>query len=157
MQHRPENGQFLAKLPDDLNDTAVLQRIADGVRVSTIAHELGVSPSALYQRYRGHPGYLPARLLGTAARLDCAEREVEVADDPLTLARAREVHRTVAWRASVEHPSEWGQHQHITVEHIGDLGEKLRRARERVIEGECVAITASCAAASPDSPTVGTE
>lgn len=138
MQHRPENGRFVAKLPADLDDVEVINRIAQGERTSDIARELGVTPAALYTRYSGNESYREARKNGTAVRIDLAEKEIEVADDPLTLARAREVHRSVAWRASVEHPDAWGDKKHITIELTGDLGDRLRRSKERVIEGEVV-------------------
>ena len=140
MQHRPGTGRFAPKLPENLDDTAIFERIAAGERPSDIAKSLGVTPAALYIRYRGNAAYQQARYAGTGVRIDCAEAELEAAPDPLSLARAREVHRAVAWRASVEHPDAWGDKRHVTVELTGDLGDKLRRAKERVIEGESSAV-----------------
>ena len=116
MQHRPD-GRFAGKLPADLDDQQIMHRIAAGERASDIAHELGVTPAALYIRYSGNQDYKLARKHGTGVRVDMAEKELEVASDPLSLARAREVHRSVAWRASVEHPDEYGQKQEVTVVH----------------------------------------
>ena len=50
-------------------------------------------------------------------------------------ARAREAFRAWSWIAERRLPSYFGQKQEIT--HVSaDLGDRLRRARERVIEGE---------------------
>lgn len=116
-----------------LDDEAVLARIQAGEHASKIAEELGVHKSALYHRYAGLPRYLQAREHGAEVRLEEAERQIEEAPDPFTLARARERFRAVAWRAEREFPARWGQKNHVTVEHVGDLGEKLRRAKERVL------------------------
>jgi hypothetical protein len=71
--------------------------------------------------------------------LATARQEIRAAPDPFTLARAREDFRAVAWLAERRLPAFYGQSHHLTVENVGDLGEKLRRSRERVIEGETVA------------------
>lgn len=134
MAHRPSNGQFLPKLPEDFDANGVLQRIANGERASDIAREMGVHPSALYHRFASDARYVQARKHGSAVRLDCAEREIETADSPLTLARAREVHRAVAWRASVEHPEAWGPKQEITHTHTipDDVRQEIGRLREEL-------------------------
>ena len=49
------------------------------------------------------------------------------------LARVERLWRTVSWQAEREFPHRWGQKNHLVVENVGDLGEKLRRAKERVI------------------------
>lgn len=128
------NAGALAHVDDDV----VLARVKAGEHVARIAEELGVSRAALSIRYRGHPEYLVAREDGTEARLEDAEIQIQAADDPLNLARAREWFRAVAWRAEREFPARWGQHHHLTVENVGDLGDKLRRSRERVIPQDIV-------------------
>jgi hypothetical protein len=69
-----------------------------------------------------------------AWQMSHAERE-------FNLACARELYKAASWRASVEFPHRWGQRNHVTIEHVGDLADKLRRARERVIEHEPVVDT----------------
>lgn len=125
---RGDNGQFLPVLPQDINDADILRRIADGTRVSDIATELGVVPSALYHRYQGNKDYATARMLGTEARIDWAEKGIETAAQPLTLARAREAHRAVAWRASVEHPERWGQQRDVAKVPAVQINIALRRS-----------------------------
>jgi len=160
MAHRPGLGQFLAKLPADLDDSAIFERIAAGERPSDIAASLGVTPSALYHRYSGNPAYQAARKLGTAVRVDLAEKELQVADEPFTLARAREVHKAVAWRAAVEHPDVYGPKQEVT-HVITGLSDRLQRAEEREVHAvipqiaqhiDSEAMTTDCkSAAAPDN------
>ena len=50
------------------------------------------------------------------------------------VSRAREGFKAAAWFAEREFPHRWGRTDKLQVEHIGDLGERLRRSKERVIE-----------------------
>lgn len=118
--------------------------------MSFIAREMGVTPQALSARLAGNPEYIAARESGHAARLDEAEEWTEGAQDALELARARDVWRARSWRASVEYPARWGDKRQVTLELTGDLGERIRRAQERVIEGEAVAIEQIATPASDD-------
>jgi len=69
------------------------------------------------------------------ARLERSQRELEVATDALSLARARETLRGAQWELERLLNKIFGVKQEIT--HINsDLGDKLRRSRERVIEHE---------------------
>jgi hypothetical protein len=145
-----QTGQFLPVV--NLDEQTVFDRIRAGEHASQIAAELGLHKSAISHRYRQNPEYLEARLSGAENRLEQAEIEIRAADDPLTLARAREVFRAVAWRCEREFPARWGQSHHLTVENVGDLGEKLRRSRERVIEGETVAQIPNAALLPPATP-----
>lgn len=136
-----------------INDDEILTRIRAGEHAIHIAQELGVHQSALYHRYAENPQYKVARRLGARVRLDGVEQEIAAAPDPFTLARAREKFRALAWRCEREFPDEWGQRTHVTVEQVGDLAEKLRRARERTIDGEVVSsdpIQTSALSNTPD-------
>ncbi len=143
LDHRRTDNQ--RKLPADLDLDAIIARIASGELMSTIARELGVTPQALSARLQQrNQDYLAARESMHEARLDQAETWCEGSADALELARARDVWRARSWRASVEVPARWGDKRYLSVDiTVDDLGEKLRRAKERTIEGECVAITAS--------------
>lgn len=66
-----------------------------------------------------------------------ARQEIRAAQDAFTLARAREDFRAVSWLAERRLPAYYGQHTHMVVEHVGDLGDRLRRARERTIDSTC--------------------
>ena len=114
----------------------LLERIAEGEYVTDIAKDLGLTTPAAVSKYLSHdPDYIAARLSGTKVRLEKWERELEAADDNVKVARARELLSHARWRAEREFPEHWGQHNRLTVEHSGDLGDRLRRAKERVIDG----------------------
>lgn len=114
----------------------LLERIANGEYVTDIAPDLGLTTPAAVSKYLSKdPEYIAARLSGTKVRLEKWERELEAADDNVKVARARELLSHARWRAEREFPEHWGQHNRLTVEHSGDLGERLRRAKERVIDG----------------------
>ena len=102
------------KLPADLDLEPILQRIADGTLVTTIAKELGVTSQRLGQILLKHPDYAYAKESGHEARLDEAEEWIETTTDALSLARARDVWRARSWRASVEVPRRWGQQRDIS-------------------------------------------
>ena len=93
-------------------DEVLLQRIADGERPAWIAEDLGVTRSAIYMRYPADSPlskeFHKAKVSGATVRLDKAERDIETAPDQLSVSRARELFRAVAWRAEREHPDLWG-------------------------------------------------
>lgn len=99
------------KLPENFDLDSIVQRIASGELASAIAHELGVTPPALYHRLANHPEYQRAKEAGHESRLDEAEQWQEGADSALSLARARDIWRARSWRASVEVARRWGQQQ----------------------------------------------
>jgi hypothetical protein len=115
----------------NIDDDAILDRIKAGEYATVIAEELGVDPSALYHRYAHLQEYRQARELGAEVRLETAEREIEGAPDPFRLARAEKKHKAIAWRIEREFPARWGQTKHLIVENVGDLGDRLMRARDR--------------------------
>jgi len=115
----------------DLDD--LIAQIANGALLRDLEPETGVTRQRLSQILRDHPGYAQAKRCQLEARLDRAEAGMDAAPDGLSLARAREQFRAAAWRAERECPELWGQHTQVTVSQ-GDLGERLRRARERVID-----------------------
>ena len=66
--------------------------------------------------------------------------DIGEATEPLPLARAREEFRAWPWIAERRESRLYGQKQEVTVTHNTDLGERLRRARERTIEVEVVPV-----------------
>ena len=56
----------------------------------------------------------------------------------IRLACAREQLRSSQWELERLFADFYGQRTHVTVENIGDLGEKLRRSRERVVPQDVV-------------------
>lgn len=118
-----------------IDDDTILARIQAGEKPSHIAEQLGVHKSAIYHRFAHNPDYLQARENGTEVRIENAEHEIETAQDPFTLSRAREVFRAVAWRAEREFPGRWGVRTQVSVT-VGlsdELAKIAERKRERVI------------------------
>ena len=120
----------------------VLQRIRSGERLIDIAKSLGLKDhSAIIHAFSDDPDYQEARKVAVEVRMETREMQLEVADESVTVARARELLSHARWRAEREFPDRWGQRNHVTVDHRSDLGDRLRKARnrEQVIEGERVA------------------
>ena len=129
-----------------LNRESIIERIAQGDYLETVSQDLGVKAPSICKYLANDPDYQQAREIGTQLRLERtyraireAETDAPDADSASKLARAREAaFRATAWFAEREFPARWGQTNKVQVEHVGDLGERLRRARERVIEHESV-------------------
>jgi uncharacterized membrane protein YccC len=117
----------------------IINKLASGKFLRDIAAKYKVTPAAISQYLSKDPEYVAAREEGIGQQLDKWQKEIETAGDALKLARAREAFRATAWRAEREFPGRWAQRNHVTVEHVGDLAERLRRARERVIDADSVA------------------
>lgn len=136
-QNHPQNVRPFHKLKGNLDIDAILDRIAAGDAVAHIAREHGATPAALLYHLRSIPDYQAAREIGMEMRLDDGLEQIRGAANAgdLNLARVAEIHlRRTEWRAEREMAHRWGQRTHTTVEHTGDLADKLRQARERVID-----------------------
>ena len=147
------NQNALATIDPD----SLLKRISNGELLVDISDSLGVSHDAVGKMLRklDHDAYRQARTIGITANLHKSRRAITEAKqqgDAVALAGAREEFRADAWFAEREAPEIYGQRTHHTVEQVGDLGERLRRARERVIQGDAVAITPNAAPHILDNP-----
>lgn len=146
-QARNEAGKFLTRYSPETKQKAVdqaLTAIECGARVDDIADKHNIPRSTLYSWLVGtDAAKLRTQFFDGQTMRNLVE--IRAAETPLDLARAREELSGWLKVAAVRDPSSFGPKQHVTVEHTGDLGERLRRARERVIEGESVQI-ADCAA-----------
>jgi hypothetical protein len=122
-----------------------------GHTMSGISKQLRVNRSRLIgyllreqpARYRAAQHYIAS--ICASELLD----EIDHAKDTLELGKIREKARVTLWLLERRYPTLYGQRSHLTVEaSVGDLGERLRRARERVeasrrseervIEGEVI-------------------
>lgn len=115
----------------------VIARYLHGEQVADMAVEFSTSDVTLYALLlRDHETeWKDAQTARALARLERENRGLEVAPDPLSLARARELVRSAQWELERLLNRIFGPKQEVT--HISaDLGDRLRRARERVIEGE---------------------
>ena len=93
----------------------VIDRIARGHTLTSIAADLQVSPQALSRVLVNDPDYRVAREVGHASRLDNAEQGIGDANDSVEVARARALWGAYSWRAERECPAVWGQRNKLDV------------------------------------------
>jgi len=99
-----------------LHREEVIEQVRAGKRLIDIAKGLGLtSHAAISLVLSKDPEYQLAREIGAESRLEQRETELEASQDPLTLARARELLSHARWRAEREFPHRWGQKQEVTV------------------------------------------
>lgn len=129
-----------AKIPQDFDYMTIIDRYLDGERTIDIAASLNVHRTALnYHLLRNlEDEWKSAQVAIGITDLQQAEDDLAEAPDALALARAREQLRSAQWRLERLCSRLFGQKQEVTMTVTGDLGDRLRRARERVIEGEVV-------------------
>jgi hypothetical protein len=113
----------------------VLSRYLHGEQVAAMAPEYETSDVTLYALIlKDHEEeWKDAQIARALARFEKNQSLLEVASDPLSLARARELVRSAQWELERILSRIFGQkqeHTHV----ILDLGDRLRRARERVID-----------------------
>jgi hypothetical protein len=99
---------------DDAAIDAIIARIAKGEYQSHIAREFDVTPQGFHQRLSKHPDYKAAVEARNRAKLDNKEKDIERADNSLSLARAREGFKAASWRAERESPGTWGNKVDVT-------------------------------------------
>ena len=136
---RDEAGKFLDSYTPELKAQALqaaLEGLEMGARVDQIADKFKIPRSTLYSWLIGDPRAESLRTQffdGQAAR---NLHEIRHSNSPLDLARARE--ELSGWIKVAERrdPRSWAPKQEITVNDNRDLGDRLRRARERVIDVE---------------------
>lgn len=128
--------------PAIINRDSVLQRIAAGERLTDIATSLGFADhSAIIHRLKGDPQYMVAREVGTEARMENRERELERAEESVTVTRADRLLNHARWKAEREFPHRWGQKQEVTHNHqvtvsaglVGRAGDLLERMRAQPV------------------------
>ncbi len=141
----PDTGQMLPLIPYHERQIAIqnaAHRVSQGEPLKDIAADIGVTMQclSLWLLDECPDEYRTAQRRGLIQRIIIADKALEDASGPLDLARAREQARFARWDAERRLPKLFGQHQHITLELTGDLGDKLRRAKERTVDGEVVAI-----------------
>lgn len=129
----PTTAQKISKA----NPQDILDRVAAGELLRDIAKDYGCTQPAVSWFVAKHVPkdvWAQVREQSIAARLEQSTHDMEVAEDALMLARARESARLWMWRAERELPHLYGQRQQITHEIGPDLGEALREARKRVAD-----------------------
>ena len=124
---------------------SILLRYLSDESTEVIAKDYGVTRQALGQFLLRHAeeDWKEAQVARAIARKEKAEDDIENAKDPLELAKARELLKAAQWDLERVCRRIYGQDHNFNLTlNIGDLGDRLRRARERVID-----ITAEQAAA----------
>lgn len=123
-----------------LDFDSLISRYLSGESVQTLAAEAGKHRATIYRWMLaglGDKDYHDVVTECLVTRIADADQRLETASDGCDIARAREMARFARMDFERRRPALYGQKQEIT--HISaDLGDRLRRARERTIEGEIV-------------------
>lgn len=125
----------------DISTQTLVDRVENGEIPSRIAEQLGVTKAAVYYHLHQHPDYQPARKTGMAIRLDEAESNIIAATDTLSLGRATQAFRAVAWRAEREHPAEWGAMSKLAGADGGPLQVQIVKFAGTTIDGAAQQMT----------------
>lgn len=130
----PETGRALAVLPEDLLPAEVIDRYLSDERTADIAAAYGVKRSRLNQWLLEHAEepWRKAQVARAVTAMEQAKDDLGTADDPLTLARAREQLRSAQWELERLFSRLYGQKQEITHNVADDLADRLMRARDRL-------------------------
>lgn len=117
--------------------TILLRYLSDETTL-TIANDYGVTRQALGQYLLRHAeeDWKQAQVARAIARKEKAEDDLQTARDPLELAKARELLKSAQWDLERVCKRIYGQDYNVNLNVSLDLGDRLRRARERTIEAE---------------------
>lgn len=140
-QARNEAGKFLTNYTPELKERAMedaLMALQAGARVDEIAERHNIPRSTMYSWLIGDPRAQQFRTQFFDGQVARNLAEIRAAESPLDLARARE--ELAGWIKVAERRDfrSYGIKQEVTIHDNTDLGERLRRSRERTIEGEVV-------------------
>ena len=126
-------------IPPDLNPDSVLERYLSESSTSQIAKQYGLSRKALTKWLRQvRPSeWKQAQVLRALCIKEDSEDGLASAADPLSLARAREMLKGAQFDL-VSLDDDYRPKTDVTLHVSGDLGDRLRRARERVIDVEVI-------------------
>jgi hypothetical protein len=116
---------------------AILLRYLSDESTEVIAADYGVTRQALSQFLLRHAedDWKEAQVARAIARKEKAEDDLETAADPLALAKARELLKAAQWDLERVCRRIYGQDHNLNINlNVTDLGDRLRRARERVID-----------------------
>jgi transposase-like protein len=135
-QARNEKGVFLPICSTEKRSEIILEALEclqHGESTQSIAERHGLKARTLRSWLIALPEADHARAIMVANELSNSLQEIEEADGPMPLARAREAFRGWAWIGERRLPQYFGPKQEIVHFNV-DLGDRLRRARERVID-----------------------
>ena len=134
------------QIPPDLNPHEVLQRYLTEATTSQIAGQYGLSRKALVKWLRSTvpTEWKEIQLIRAHANLEQGEdgiEDAEASQSAISLACTRERIKAAQWRLQ-SLDKDYHPKQELTITDKTDLGDRLRRSRERVIEGESTVIAA---------------
>jgi hypothetical protein len=139
-RRRNEEGQVEA-IPADLDPKLVLQQYLDASTTSQIAAQYGIKRKSLTQWLRKTcpEEWKQVQIVKAHCQKEDANEGLAEAPDALSLARARELLRSAQYDLTALDP-DYQPKQHVTVDINVDLGDRLLRAEQRVIEGDSTLI-----------------
>lgn len=120
------------------NPLTVLKRYLTEESPAQIAESYGVTTHALnlFLIKNAEEAWRDAHLGRALSMKQNAQDAIDAAKDPLALAKARELLKAAQWDLERLGRSVYGQEVSVNVGVMIDHGERLRRARERVLEHE---------------------
>jgi len=139
VHYTPELGDEIAGLI--ANGVPIEDSVLNGAVLALgVANRIGIHPSTFYDWKRQHPDFSESIARArTESAHRIADRMLALADAALAepaLANAVRVAADILkWQAAVRNPGTYGERQRVDVHaQVDDLGDRLRRARERVIQ-----------------------
>ncbi len=137
----------LSVVPDI--DQRILEGIAAGRSLRSIADQYGVHDTAILRRAQKHEQYQAMKEIGSELRMDLREWELESADNNVSVTRADRLLGHARWLAERSCPERWGQK--------GGSGSTNVQIIIRTPGAECVVSAAHCAAPTPELASSGSE
>lgn len=133
---QPEHRMVIAQGLVGQDPKDILLRYLSDESTEVIAKDYGVTRQCLGQYLLRHAeeDWKEAQVARAIARKEKAEDAIETADDPLKLAKARELLKAAQWDLERVCKRIYGQDYNVNLNVSVDLGDRLRRARERVID-----------------------
>lgn len=139
MLARSSLGRYVTKYTAEQRNAALTEAVHSmeiGIPPEDVAKKHGIPTSTLYSWLISNEVAQESRSRFFHFEISQQLEAMSAAQSPLELARARDLRRAWAETAAVRDHVNYGPRNFVQVENVGDLGEKLRRSRERVIEGE---------------------
>lgn len=96
----------LSVIPDI--DQRILDGIAAGRSLLSIADQYGVHDTAILRRAQKHPEYREMREIGSELRMDAREQDLESAADNVSVTRSDRLLGHARWLAERSCPERWG-------------------------------------------------
>jgi hypothetical protein len=121
---------------DGVEPKAMLARYCAGARVADLAKEYAVAPITIYQFFlrNVHDDWQAAQKARALANKEGGEDAIDDAADPLEVAKAREKLRAGQWDLERVDRKNYGRDEQNININVFDLGDRLRRAKERTTQ-----------------------